>query len=176
METSFIDGTLPVSRDEARGILAKLSEKPMTMPLVKLFCRASDEKSYVKTKNGRLGLYGAPNISGIYSSLSIQQCHENVLMHFHPCKLEHLEREDERAGYYDLACIYTGPKTTGIWCYGKGDQMAHGVSLELKRELLLPSKEVRWLFDHLSWFATIMGEHLSLREQPKFWTGDKERP
>jgi hypothetical protein len=179
-DKKFLDNALPVSQEEVKGIFSKLAAMPMASPLVRLFQRASDEKTYVQTRlkgEHDCGIYSAPNLDGLFASLSIRQLHEYVSVTFYPYNLANLEPESERYGHYALAEIVAGPRQTGVWAAGYGNQTAHGIMLDVtKNGLALPSKEARWMLEHLSWFSVITGEYLSLHQQPKFFTGSKERP
>ncbi len=176
-EKRFVDCTTPVTQGEAYGIISKISEQPLAIPLIKLFQRASDENSYRKTTSTDPTLYGTPNVKGVDASLSIMQRHfprNHVRVDFYVGSIDDLDHEFSRSDLYNLARIHAGPQRTGIWAAGSGDQMAQGIDV-IVNDISLPSNNVRWMLEHLSWFSIITGEYLDRSQQPKFWTGDKRK-
>ena len=67
-------------------------------------------------------------------------------------------------------------KRTGVWAYGKGNEMTYAISVRILEEIILPSKEGRWFFDVMNRLALISGEYFDVSEQPGFWGGDKKHP
>lgn len=158
MEKTALDYTKPTSEAEAIRVLDSISRYPLASPLVKLFERASNPRTY------RLSDWGYPEIFGdskereIKLSLRLTQQHDYVELNFLGMPIKRIPHPSKITGSDRMIEIFARPRGIDNESYGRGNKNVYAIMIRFNKRLILPSRKARYIFNLMNWFSSIVAE------------------
>ena len=183
-----MEESIPILERDVERICGDLCKIEVVYPLVRVF-RSEADPSTFRHRFGESSYTNYPNYkdSEIYAKLktidlshiamAIRQRREGAILDFYRNGSEDILKYGESDSVFcrKIANISAMPRETGIWARSKGYQMVNTISVHVSDDIILPSKEGKWFFDLMSWFALICSDHPFPDQRERFWRGNTEK-
>lgn len=159
-------------------LLEECLKTPMADVLVGVFKSRTNEQTQVLRAPSHYRHQLAADVKdpGINGSIGIECFYDDVVLRFYNCPASEINLVDEgHVSHIEFASFRAGPKITGTWAYGKGDQFTYNISWRISDKYLsIPSRGAAWFFGVATQIALTATElHDSVDRQPRFWKPNK---